>query len=82
MHLQSTNDIVTHDISINDGQLIERLLSKAIFTQFSYCIDETNIVIIHEIVTYIKPYIYNDKNLYYGWQFEPKEKELKAIENI
>lgn len=82
LHLYSTKDIVTHDISINDGQLIERLLSKGIFTQFSYCIDETNIIVLDGMVTYIKPYIYNDKNLYYGWQFEPKEKELKVIKDI
>lgn len=76
--LQSTKDIVTHDISINDGQLIERLLSKGIFTQFSYYKGD----IMDGSDTYIKPYIYNDKSLCYGWQIEPKEKELKVIKDI
>ncbi len=32
--------------------------------------------------TFIKPFIYNDKDLFYTWQDEPEDEELEIIESI
>jgi len=74
----SSKDIVTFDISINDGELIERALSKGIFKLFSYSEHKS----LNTGKTFIRPFIYNDKNLFYVWDEKPQDEEFKIIENI
>lgn len=75
---RSYKDIVTLDILIKDGKSIEKLLSKGIFKLFSYGEYKT----LNTSITFIRPFIYNDKNLFYGWEQEPEDKEFKIIESI